>query len=420
MKKNNIWLIAITGVVAGFLMGLWVGSQFLPRLQTPQLSDLSGEQQDEYVSLVALSYVSTDDLDAAVAQLNQLKAPNLELLVSGVLERAAQQGQPPRQLAALAKLALELGAPAAALAHYLPTSTPLPSPTPTLAPSSATHPPASSAAPAATATPQRVAEARPTATSTATTEPPTATPEPQPMVVAASAVNVRGGPGTDYPVVGAMASGDNFRIVARNKAGDWWQIRLPNEALGWVYNAIVKIKGDTTNIPVAVNVPAPPPTPTPAATATPHKPDGPEFRLIRHHLLSVEENEGHFDGPSVHCGGRHLLRVTVIDAAGNPLNGVTVGSLYVSEEHVTGEKGPGMVEFILEKPGNGVRVIRDVDGRDVSSDRAEAPTVDRNIPIPDLIAAGYCLNEQDCAQKIATNALCNGHYSWDVTFQRTY
>ena len=428
-QKKNIWLIAIIGIIAGFLMGLWAGSQFLPRLQTTQLSDLSGEQQDQYVGLVALGYDATGDFDNAVQQLNHLNAPNLELLVSGVLERAARQGRTPQQLSALAQLALKLGAPQATLARYLPTPTPLPTapptlvpPTPTLAPA-ATQPPAQSAAPA-TATPMEAAEA---ATATATSQPaaaptdiPTATPEPKPMVVAGKTINVRGGPGTDYAVVGSLDNGDNVRIVAKNNAGDWWQIRLPNEVLGWVYNAIVSITGDTAGVPIAANIPAPPATSTPAAPPTPPQPAGPDIRLIRHRLLTVQENEGSFDGTSIHCGGKHDLRVTVVDAAGNPLNGVTVRSIYTNEEHVTGEKGPGLVEFNLYPPGNGVSVVRDVDGRDVNSDSAEAPTVVQSIPISELIAGGYCTNQQDCTQKIASNALCHGHYSWDVTFQRTY
>ena len=425
-KKNNIWLIAIIGVIAGFLMGLWAGSQFLPRLQEPQLSDLSGEQQDRYVGLVAMSYASTGDFDAAVKQLNDLNVPNLELMVSGVLERAAQLGQSPRQLAALAQLALDLGAPRTALSQYLPTPTPLPTPTftPTMAPA-ATQPPAQSAAPTATpvlAAAAPTATTPPTATSTSTPLP-TYTPEPRPMVAAGKQINVRGGPGVNYPVVGAMSNGEDALIVGKNPAGDWWQIELSNGILGWVYDAIVSLKGDAAGVPVASDIPAPPPTSVPAApptATTPPQPAGPDFRLARHHLLTVQENEGFLDGSSVHCGGKHVLRVTVVDAAGNPLNGVTVRSLYTNEEHVTGEKGPGMVEFNLYPPGNGVHIVRDVDGRDVSSDRAEAPTVEQNIPVSDLIAGGYCADAQDCAQKIANNALCHGHYSWDVVFQRSY
>ena len=427
-QKKNIWLIAIIGIIAGFLMGLWAGSQFLPRLQTTQLSDLSGEQQDQYVGLVALGYDATGDFDNAVQQLNHLNAPNLELLVSGVLERAARQGRTPQQLSALAQLALKLGAPQAALARYLPTPTPLPTapptlvpPTPTLAPA-ATQPPAQSAAPA-TATPMEAAEAA-TATSqpaAAPTDIPTATPEPKPMVVAGKTINVRGGPGTDYAVVGSLDNGDNVRIVAKNNAGDWWQIRLPNEVLGWVYNAIVSITGDTAGVPIAANIPAPPATPTPAAPPTPTKPPKPDvdFVVAGVRLWGPQENGGYFDGPSLHCGEKRQLRVKVVDANGQPLDGVTVLGIYSHVEQVTGSKGPGTAEWILGD-GDGLRVVRAADGSPVVSQTAEGLVTDpHRISDEAFIAAGFCTDAASC-QVLRDGNACHGHYSWDVTFQRTY
>ncbi len=418
-QKRNAWLIAIIGVIAGFLMGLWAGSQFLPRLHPTQLSDLSGEQQDQYVGLVALGYDSTGDFDNAVEQLNRLNAPNLELLVSGVLERAARQGQTPQQLSALARLALKLGAPQAALARYLPTPTPLPSPTatPTMVPPTPTPPPASSAAPVATATPQEVAEV---VQPTATTEP-TATPEPKPMVVAAKTINVRGGPGTAYPVVGSLSDGDNVRIVAKNAAGDWWQIRLPNEVLGWVYDAIVSITGDTGGIPVAANIAPPPATATPAAPPTPTQPPKPDvdFVVASVRLWGPQENGGYFDGPSLHCGEKRQLRVKVVDANGQPLDGVTVLGIYSHVEQVTGSKGPGMAEWILGD-GDGLRVVRAADGSPVVSQTADGLVTDpHRISDEAFIAAGFCSDAASC-QALRDGNACHGHYSWDVTFQRTY
>lgn len=418
-KKRNVWLIAIIGIIAGFLVGLWAGSQFLPRLQPTQLSDLSGDQQDQYVSLVALGYNATGDFDNAVEQLNHLNAPNLELLVSGVLERAAGQGRPPQQLAALAQLALKLGAPQAALARYLPTPTPLPTATPTLVPPTPVPPtPASSSAPAATATSQEVAEAQPTATATLA---PTATPEPHPMVVAGKTINVRGGPGTGYAVVGSLNNGDNVRIVAKNAAGDWWQIRLPNEVLGWVYNAIVSITGDTTGVPVEANIAPPPATPTPSTPPTPTTPPKPDvdFVVAGVRLWGPQENGGYFDGPSLHCGEKRQLRVKVVDANGQPLNGVTVLGIYSHVEQVTGSKGPGMAEWILGD-GDGLRVVRAADGSPVVSQTAEGLVTDpHRISDEAFIAAGYCSDAASC-QALRDGNACHGHYSWDVTFQRTY
>ncbi len=412
-NKNTLWLIAIIGVVAGFLMGLWVGSQFLPRLQTAQLSDLSASDQDQYVTLVALGYDATGDFEQAAAQLARLNAPNQALLVSGVLERAAKQEAPPSYLAALARLAQALGIPEAALIAYLPTATPIPTPTHTAIPPTPTN----NSTTLATAIPDEA----PTQPPASPTPVPTNTPTPKPMVTTGDAVNIRSGPGTVYPIIAALDSGGQAMIVGQNPEGDWWQIRLEDERLGWVYGEIVTAQGDTTGIPVAANIPTPPPPPTPAATPTPTSPPKPavDFVVKSVRLWGPEENGGWFDGPSLHCGEKRQLRVIVLDANGQPLNGVAVLGVYSNVEQVTGSKGPGMAEWILGD-GDGLRVVRDVDGRAVVSETAEGLVTDpARISDEAFIAAGYCSDAASCQALRNANA-CHGHYSWDVTFQRTY
>ncbi len=259
-KKTSLWLIAVIGIVAGFLMGLWAGSQFSPRMKTTRLSDLSGEEQDQYVTLVALGYDATGDLENATAQLNRLESPNLALLVEGVLERAAKGNAPAGYLSALARLGLALGAPEAALKPYLPTPTPFPTPTATPVPPTATAAPAANVQ--ATDTPVTEAQA-PTAAIPPATPTATATATPEPQIVSIQVVNVRSGPGIEYPIIDSLDGGVQARIVGKSPAGDWWQVRLPNEKLGWVFAKIVDTLGDTLGIPVASNIPAPPPTPTP-------------------------------------------------------------------------------------------------------------------------------------------------------------
>ncbi|HHB90046.1 MAG TPA: SH3 domain-containing protein [Anaerolineae bacterium] len=415
-EKTSLWLIATVGILAGFLLGLWVGSQFLTRAQGTQLSELTGEAQDQYVTLVALGYDATGDFEQATAQLAQLEMPNQALLVEGVLERAAKNNAPTAYLAALARLALALGVPEAALKPYLPTPTPLPTPTNTPPP---TPTPAPVTGHQATDTPAAVAQA-PTATATAT-PPPTATPTPKPMVVTDQAVNIRSGPGTNYPVIGSLAGGEQAEIVGQNPSGSWWQIRLPNEALGWVFAEIVTTLGDTLGIPVAANIPTPPPTPTPAPPPTPTTPPKPavDFVVKSVRLWGPQENGGWFDGPSLHCGEKRQLRAIVLDASGQPLNGVTILGIYSGVEQVTGSKGPGIAEWILGD-GDGLRVVRDVDGREVQSETADGMVTDpHRIPDDILIAAGYCHDAASCQALRDANA-CRGHYSWDVTFQRTY
>lgn len=107
--------------------------------------------------------------------------------------------------------------------------------------------------------------------------PPTATPTPvQPVTVQAAPIavprrdmNIRQGPGTDYPIVGTALAGQAYPIIGRNAAGDWWQIRFDDD-IGWLYAPLVDIQGDVAAVSVAQDVPeAPTPTATPAPLALP-------------------------------------------------------------------------------------------------------------------------------------------------------
>jgi hypothetical protein len=111
-----------------------------------------------------------------------------------------------------------------------------------------------------------------------------------------------------------------------------------------------------------------------------------------------------------------------VDSAGNPINAVTVkGHLPPGqgEEIVTGHKGvPGEVEFVLGG-GQEVSIIRDVDGRQVTSDYvAGLSTNSAAIPRDVLLAAGFCTEDGTCDAFLRGG--CNGHHSWTVTFRRGY
>ena len=70
--------------------------------------------------------------------------------------------------------------------------------------------------------------------------------------------------------------------------------------------------------------------------------------------------------------------------------------------------------------GEGFTVIKNDDGRDATSDRAEGfTTQSRDISKDLLIAGGYCTNDADC-QIFYDSWGCNGHHSWEATFQRNY
>lgn len=100
---------------------------------------------------------------------------------------------------------------------------------------------------------------------------PTATPQPGAPVAATTAdLNVRGGPGTGYPVLGLLKAGQTAEITGRSADGRWWQIKFSGVAgeRGWLSAQYVTAQ-NTGNVPL---VQAPPlPTAAPA-TATPMPP----------------------------------------------------------------------------------------------------------------------------------------------------
>ncbi len=102
---------------------------------------------------------------------------------------------------------------------------------------------------------------------------PTATVISVPRVVASTSMNVRSGPGTAYPIVDAIGSGEGADIVAKNAQSDWWQVKLTGDQLGWVFGQLVETSGDVQAIAVAADIPEPPPpTPTLEAVAPPESP----------------------------------------------------------------------------------------------------------------------------------------------------
>ncbi|OQY99917.1 MAG: hypothetical protein B6D41_00490 [Chloroflexi bacterium UTCFX4] len=110
-------------------------------------------------------------------------------------------------------------------------------------------------------------------------------PAPKPLtpmgrVTGTQNLNIRSGPGTNYPVIGAARYGDEGEIVGRNANGDWWAVAAPSlpGGIGWV-SADFVLATNAGNVPI-IAAPTPPPTrtpipipptptPMPQATATP-------------------------------------------------------------------------------------------------------------------------------------------------------
>lgn len=130
----------------------------------------------------------------------------------------------------------------------------------------------------ATATPTATATTSPTAGATeiptAVIQTPTATPLPAPAQLSANTnLNVRSGPGVNYPVVGALQSGQTAAITGLSYDRGWWQINFAAgpAGFGWVSTQYVTAE-NTGNVPLVQAgsaPPAPTATPLPVPTSTP-------------------------------------------------------------------------------------------------------------------------------------------------------
>jgi hypothetical protein len=89
------------------------------------------------------------------------------------------------------------------------------------------------------------------------------------LQVTAPNLNIRAGPGTNFPIIDAMKTGDSAIIVGRNAAKSWWVIQK-GQTRGWCISdtAYSQVVGDASNVPVVAS----PPTPVPSAAPTTNPP----------------------------------------------------------------------------------------------------------------------------------------------------
>jgi uncharacterized protein YraI/outer membrane protein assembly factor BamD (BamD/ComL family) len=99
---------------------------------------------------------------------------------------------------------------------------------------------------------------------------PTATPTPAiavaptPFVlVETDNLNVRLGPGTDYPITGQLSAGGQLALLGRNEAGDWLVVCCIDEKPGWVAARLVSTEINIMELPVGLA-----PTRVPVSTPT--------------------------------------------------------------------------------------------------------------------------------------------------------
>lgn len=69
-------------------------------------------------------------------------------------------------------------------------------------------------------------------------------------------LNVRSGAGTNFGILGTLATGDEITVYGRNEAGDWLQFSLDDQT-AWIYTSLVSVEGDVMSLPVVQNDSAP-------------------------------------------------------------------------------------------------------------------------------------------------------------------
>jgi hypothetical protein len=138
-----------------------------------------------------------------------------------------------------------------------------------------------------------------------------------------------------------------------------------------------------------------PPTNTPAPQV--------DFRVVEQRLMTKAENEAQ----------RHMILIRVIDAGGNPLHGLVVWDPnHADQEAVTGSKPePYHAEYLFwTYDGYQLEV------RDARSEKTRVLSTDVfKIAKEELVGAGYCVDAASCDQSDLVQ-----HYSWYVTFQRSW
>jgi hypothetical protein len=208
-----------------------------------------------------------------------------------------------------------------------PTDTPIPAPTFTPSATAtavvivvvtpATLTPSPTTMPTSTFTPEPTPTDVPTSTPTST---PTKAP---PQVVSSVAVNIRSGPGTNYPAIGTLLPNTSLRVAGQNDESTWWQIQQTDGTIGWVAASVV----EAINVAGISVVQAPPPPP-PTATPVPPTPTRPKFQF---------EPTGWYDDTNY---GLTRFLGNITDVNGNPVNGVTVEAVCGTYRVISNPSGP--------------------------------------------------------------------------------
>ncbi len=210
------------------------------------------------------------------------------------------------------------------VANVLPTPTPIPPPSPT---------------PTFTAIPLFL-----TPTPLSTTTPL----DPQAEVIVA-ALNVRQGPGLDYPPIGAASAGDRFKVIGLDPSGYWLQVVTTAGDPGWIsaQPAYTRLLGVTLNELPFVEPPLQPQSSEPVQTSVATKPTTNKAEGLSGKLVLMTGSGGNLY--LINADGTNLRRLAggVIDPVLSPdgqqaafvrWDGADMGTLYTINLDGSGER----------------------------------------------------------------------------------
>lgn len=184
---------------------------------------------------------------------------------------------------------------------------------------------------------------------------------------------------------------------------------------------------ETPTLPPATDTPTPQPTPAiavaaptaapaaPTATPAPAAPTATpapavDFVISELRVLGLGENNG-----GIEVGGQRNIYITVVDAAGNPIDGARlVNTAPYPGQAITGDKGPGKAEILMDREEFRIKV-ESVNGQPVSSETSR--TMSLIAPVPSDIAGKLgdaCPTVDNCPLPPYK------HFSYVIVFKRTF
>lgn len=129
-------------------------------------------------------------------------------------------------------------------------------------------------------------------------------------------VNIRFGPGVDYPRIGVAFAGERYEVTAYHTQLPWLQIRYPDapNGFGWVARDLLDVEGDVFSLPAITQTTfnLPTLTPTPPAVQissrqwSPAVPLSPEFAALADELWDLVLENG-FDPQTSRFGALFVL-----------------------------------------------------------------------------------------------------------------